>query len=137
MINKITCKNYKRYKGILPPRCSCIACLVKYHLKDEDRLPVYRGIKNKLAGQCYVASEAFYHLMKVFNLPFYVPMHIKHENQSHWFIKDIFANKLIDLTSNQFKTTIPYSKAKFIGFMTKRPSARTRKVLKRIINVEF
>lgn len=101
--------------------------IISAHLTDELRLLKYRGNPNKLAGHCYIASEALYHLTNKTLKPHF----IKHEGQSHWFLKDQ-NNKIIDLTAAQFKTPIPYTKAIGKGFLTKKPSKRTQILLKRI-----
>lgn len=85
--------------------------------------------KNKYTGHCYVASEVYYHLseenLKVF--------HIKHEENTHWFLKDYFDN-IIDLTYKQFKTSIDYENAKRGFFLTKQPSKRSKILMQRILN---
>lgn len=96
-------------------------------LKKEYRL---MSDKNKFTGHCYVASETYYHLSKD-DLKVY---HIKHENSTHWFLKDNSDN-IIDITKDQFKTPVPYEKAKRGFFLTKTPSKRSLKLINKIENI--
>jgi len=75
-----------------------------------------------VAGHCYVASEALYHLLGGAAAGFTVHF-IRHEDAPHWFLRDP-AGQVLDLTAAQFETSVPYEEAKRKGFLTKRPSAR-------------
>lgn len=96
---------------------------IKAALTPELVKPEYRG-SHPLSGHCYVASEAFYHLVGG------KPMQMNHEEISHWFIK--YDDQIIDLTVDQFESTPDYSQAKGRGFLTKKPSKRCQIVLDRI-----
>lgn len=85
--------------------------------------------KNKYTGHCYVASETYYHLSK----DKLKVLHVKHENSTHWFLKDEFDN-IIDLTYKQFKTPVPYSQARRSFFLTKQPSKRSKKLINKVLN---
>jgi len=104
------------------------------NLSDDLLKKEYRNIldKNKFTGHCYVASETYYHLsgsdLKVY--------HIKHEKSTHWFLKDN-KDKIIDITKDQFKTPVPYQKAKRGFFLTKTPSKRSLKLIDKVINYKF
>ena len=50
---------------------------------------------------------------------------------THWFLKHS-SGFILDVTESQFKSKLDYSKAKGKGFLTKQPSKRTRKLLKKI-----
>ena len=93
--------------------------LKKEYLKKEDR--------NRYTGHCYVVSETLYHLTKE---EFFV-YNIKHEDSSHWFLKDK-SGCVVDLTREQFKTIVPYEKAKRRFFLTKQPSKRSKILIDRI-----
>jgi hypothetical protein len=80
-----------------------------------------------MTGHCYVASEALRTLLG----PEWHPMFIKHEGAPHWFLKHK-DGRILDVTSSQFSTPVPYDNAKGKGFLTREPSARTRTVLKRV-----
>ena len=103
---------------------------VRQHLTDDLRKPEFRGHECPTAGHCYVASEAVYHSLggKAAGL---TPMQVQHEGTSHWFLKDS-AGKVIDPTADQFKTPVPYDKAKGKGFLTKGPSKRAEILMNRI-----
>ena len=106
-----------------------IAPAVAACLRDADRSPKYRGHKNPMTGQCYVASEAVYHLAggKRAGLK---PMHVRHEGEPHWFLQK--ANgEIVDVTASQFRTPVPYELAKGKGFLTKKPSKRAKAVIER------
>tara|TARA_R110002020_G_scaffold253889_1_gene467503 strand:- start:47 stop:1324 length:1278 start_codon:yes stop_codon:yes gene_type:complete len=104
------------------------------NLSDDLLKKEYKNIKNKnkYFGHCYVASECLYHLsnkdLKVYN--------IKHENSSHWFLKDKKDN-IIDLTSEQFQTLVPYKNARRMFFLTKKPSKRAKILINKVINYNF
>lgn len=89
--------------------------------------PKYRDGSNLSAGHCYVASEALYHLLggKASQMK---PMQISHEGKSHWFLIDI-AGTVYDITADQFKTPVPYEKARGRGFLTRNPSKRALKLM--------
>jgi hypothetical protein len=82
-----------------------------------------------LAGLCYVLSEAFYHLYgRKFGLK---PVRARYYGRTHWWLiaPD---GKVIDLTADQFSRPYPYHRGRAGGFLTRRPCARTRAVLKLI-----
>lgn len=93
-----------------------LAPFIKENLTDDMLKPAQ-------SGHCYVASETLYHLLggKEAGLK---PMNIKHEGAQHWFLKDKHGN-VLDITKDQFKTPVPYDKARGRGFLTKTPSKRT------------
>jgi hypothetical protein len=99
-------------------------------LTDDLRRAPYRGHPNPLRGHCYVASEALYHLRggKAAGLK---PMFIQHEGAPHWFLVDTKKREIIDLTAGQFKTPVPYSRAKGKGFLTSKPSKRAAELIRR------
>lgn len=101
------------------------------NLSDDLLKKEYKNIphRNKFTGHCYVASETYYHLSNK-NLKVY---HIKHENTTHWFLKDD-NNNIIDITKDQFKKPVPYQKAKRGFFLTKTPSKRSLKLIDKVIN---
>ncbi len=85
-------------------------------------------------GHCYVASEAYYHLaggaaagLRVF--------FIRHEGFSHWFLRN--AEGVIDLTADQFRTPVPYEKARRQAFLTSVPSKRAKILMARVSQRAF
>jgi hypothetical protein len=103
---------------------------VREHLTDDLRSAKFRGHECKTAGHCYVASEAVYHALGG-KAAGYTPMQIKHEGTSHWFLKHS-SGKILDATSDQFATAVPYEKAKGRGFLTKEPSRRAKTLMSRL-----
>jgi len=101
------------------------------NLSDDLLKKEYLSVenKNKYTGHCYVASETYYHLSNE-KLMIY---QIKHEGSSHWFLKDE-KNNIIDLTSKQFKTKVPYEEATRRSFLTNFPSKRCKTLMKRVLN---
>lgn len=85
---------------------------------------------SRVAGHCYIASEAAYYLLGGKN--YWTPQFIKHEGVSHWFLRHKYTGQILDITASQFKTKPPYDKANGKGFLTKRPCKRTRRLLIRV-----
>lgn len=109
--------------------------LILRNLTDDLLKPTYRAYKknNKVSntyGHCYVASEAAYYLLGG-KEEGWKPMHMKHLGSSHWFLKHE-SGYILDLTSDQFKAPLDYSKARGAAFLTKTPSKRAKKLLIRI-----
>lgn len=91
--------------------------------------PEHRNGAHPLAGHCYVASEALYHLLGG-SASGWKPMNLQHEGTSHWFLKR--PGEILDPTADQFKTPVPYGEARGRGFLTKNPSKRARVVMQRV-----
>jgi hypothetical protein len=100
-------------------------------LSDDLRKKHYQGNENSHAGHCYVASEAYYHL-KGGEHSGLKPMHVNHEGEPHWFLQHKESGENVDLTASQFKTPVPYDKAKGKGFLTKQPSKRAQELMRRV-----
>lgn len=103
---------------------------VRSCLTDELRKSPYRGNPNGVAGHCYVASEALYHLLGGKEAG-WTPQTIQHEGGPHWFLQHQDGT-ILDATADQFQTPVPYEKARGCGFLTRQPSQRTRQVLERL-----
>ena len=106
-----------------------IVTSVREHLTDDLRKPEFKGHACPTAGHCYVASEATYHMLGG-KAAGYKPMQINHEGTNHWFLKHE-SGKIIDPTADQFKTPVPYDKARGRGFLTKEPSKRAKTLMER------
>ncbi len=109
--------------------------LVIDNLTDDLLAPKYRRLKQvsnvpHTFGHCYVASEAAYYMLGG-KEEGWKPMHMYHLGESHWFLKHE-SGFILDLTYNQFKSPLDYSKARGMGFLTKVPSKRAKKLLIRI-----
>ena len=103
---------------------------IQQSLTDDLRRPPYQGDPNPVRGHCYVASEAAYHLMGG-KASGYVPCHIRHEGGSHWFLRGSDGT-VIDITSGQFATPVPYHSGTGKGFLTRQPSRRAQVVMDRV-----
>jgi hypothetical protein len=79
-----------------------------------------------ITGQCYVVSEAYYH-MNGGKAAGFVPMVIHHEGGTHWYLRQ--NGRYIDLTAAQFSTTVPYELGRGCGFLTKQPSKRAQALI--------
>jgi hypothetical protein len=84
----------------------------------------------KTFGHCYVASEAAYYLLGGKESG-WKPVYIKHLGCPHWYLQHE-CGAILDLTKDQFQTPVEYEKGRGTGFLTKEPSKRARKLLKRI-----
>ena len=91
--------------------------------------PKYQHLKDvhPTAGHCYVASEAYYHLAGGKDVGL-TPKSIKHEGATHWYIESC-KGLIVDITSEQFKTPVPYHLGRGRGFCTKEPSKRALKLI--------
>lgn len=103
---------------------------VRAAIRPGDIKPLYRRENRPTAGACYVASEAIYHLAGGREAGL-VPMRVKHEGVSHWWLRDADGN-VIDPTADQFDEPVPYTEGKAGGFLTKEPSKRALALMGRI-----
>ena len=103
---------------------------VRSCLSDDLRKPAYRGNPNEVAGHCYVASEVIYHELGG-KAAGWTPQTIQHEGGPHWYLKNQDGT-IIDPTADQFETPVPYSDGRGCGFLTRQPSARSKKVIERL-----
>lgn len=103
---------------------------VRAVLTDELRRGPWRGSEDPLAGHCYVASEALYHLFGGPDSGWH-PQFIRHEDQPHWFLRHD-TGVILDATATQFQTAVHYNQSKGVGFLTRHPSQRARTVLQRL-----
>ena len=100
-------------------------------LSDDFRKSKYRGNSNPLAGHCYVASEALYHLLGGKDSG-WKPMVMRIGGETHWFLLSR-SGDLLDATASQFKELPAYSQATGCGFLTKKPSKRAQKLISKVI----
>lgn len=83
-----------------------------------------------MRGNCYVTSEALYHLLGG-KAAGWKAMRMKHEGDTHWFLKN--GELIVDATVAQFKTKPDYSKAIGTGFLTKNPSKRAQQMMESMV----
>lgn len=60
-------------------------------------------------------------------------MRLRHEGDTHWFIKNTLTAQIVDATAEQFKVPPPYSKAVGCGFLTKGPSKRAKELMQNLV----
>jgi hypothetical protein len=94
--------------------------------------PEYLESDMPLAGHCYVASEALYHLVGGRDNG-WKPMVIRHEGSTHWWLQGP-DGQIFDLTSEQFRSPVPYEQGRGTGFLTREPSKRARVVLDALVS---
>ena len=111
-------------------------------LKNPDRL---YPLSHSLAGHCYVASEAYFHLTggydewQVERVTVEVPEPLGGTAEfTHWYLRDRETGQITDLTAEQFteyergSVEIPYDEGTATGFMTSEPSERAQEVISAI-----
>jgi hypothetical protein len=89
------------------------------------------AIKPKYRGNCYVTSEALYHLLGGKRAG-WTPMRVRWCGDMHWFLRHK-TGVIVDATRAQFITEPPYRKAVGTGFLTIRPSKRARRLMNTMV----
>jgi hypothetical protein len=84
-----------------------------------------RNPNNVYEGYCYVASEAFFHMVGGEG---YTPMYMTVCDALHWFVRGP-DGEVINPTADQFENTPPYTVARGCGFLTRRPSKKCRALI--------
>lgn len=88
-------------------------------------------------GNCYVATEALYHLWGKANgyTPMCLPYRLNREMVGrHWFLEQRASGLQVDITADQFQGRQPdYPAAKPKGFMTKAPSKRAQIIIEAVL----
>lgn len=83
-------------------------------------------------GNCYVTSEALFHLLGGKAAGWHV-YRLRHEGDVHWFLRNARTGQRLDATASQFKTRPPYHKAIRSAFLTKEPSKRARAMMEQLV----
>lgn len=88
------------------------------------------GCGHPLAGHCYVASEAYYHI--VGKEQGYSPYQMKVDGVSHWWLQQ--GCSVVDITAKQFDHKINYhhETRRRRAFLTVQPSRRAQVVIDRV-----
>ena len=96
---------------------------IRHSLTDDLLRPGY-------TGHCYVASEAYYHI--VGKEDGYRPYQMEVSGVSHWWLRR--GSEIIDITAGQFDHGVNYwhESARCRGFLTKEPSKRARMLIDRV-----
>lgn len=86
-----------------------------------------------MRGNCYVTSEALFHLLGGRKAGWKAYVMRVSDAETHWFLMHE-SGLLLDPTVSQFGGRIPkYTTARGTGFLTKRPSKRARELMKLIV----
>lgn len=82
-------------------------------------------MKTELRGNCYVASEAVYHLSGGAAGP-WRPEYVHVDGEVHWYLRNRSTGEVLDLTVSQFPRGVrpSYHLGRGCGFLTEKPSAR-------------
>ena len=104
--------------------------IVRACLTDDLRKQPWRGNPNPVAGHCYAASEAIWHMLGGMESR-WRPANIHHEGASHWYLVHLDTGEILDPTADQFQTPVPYSKGRRCGFLTRDPSYRAAVLISR------
>ena len=107
------------------------------HLTDDLRRPEYRGHPNPLRGHCYVFSEALFYILGG-KRKGWMPQtcDVIRDGKKvgvHWFLINPDGGYALDPTAKQFTSDehVLYAFAVGRGFLTKKPSKRTKELIKR------
>jgi hypothetical protein len=106
-----------------------VARAVRASLTPDLLKPVFAGGAEPLAGHCYVASEAYFHLVGGAAAG-WTPVAVQHEGGPHWWLRGP-GGRIVDLTAEQFRTPVPYGLGRGKGFLTSQPSRRAAIVMGR------
>jgi len=85
----------------------------------------------KRRGNCYVTSEALYHLLGGKGAG-WRPETLRHEGDVHWYLRHS-DGRVLDATAWQFVNPPDYSKGRGRGFLTRGPSKRARAMMRAMI----
>lgn len=86
-----------------------------------------------LRGNCYVTTEALYHLLGG-KAAGWIPQVMRIGSDTHWFLRHRATGLVVDATAKQFgKETPDWSLARGTGFLTKGPSKRARLLMRAML----
>lgn len=108
--------------------------LVKFCLTDDLRRAPWKGSTDPLAGHCYVVAEALWHMTGGKRSP-YKPMFVRVGDVPHWFLQhEGYHSDILDPTQSQFMWPhwLDHQQGRGKGFLTAKPSARARVLIKRM-----
>jgi hypothetical protein len=87
----------------------------------------------KRRGNCYVTSEALYHLLGGKRAG-WTPVRTRVGDDTHWWLKHK-SGLILDVTRSQFQGDVgpTYEEGRGSGFLTKRPSKRAKELMERLV----
>lgn len=107
-----------------------LADRIRANLSDDLRRAPWRGSTCPVAGHCYVASEAAFHVLGGRGGG-WKPETVTHEGAVHWYLRHA-TGQVLDVTAAQFTAPPDYTQGRGRAFLTRRPSRRARELLHRI-----
>lgn len=100
--------------------------------------PKVRGSAHPLAGHCYVATEALWHLLDGKRTG-WERMHLPSKEGPHWFLQHKKTGVILDPTAEQYDERPPYENARAKGFSVgppdydpTKPSKRAQQLIDRV-----
>lgn len=87
---------------------------------------VTRALAGDVAGRCYAASEALYHLEPGRYKPVVLRLSA---SLTHWWLEDRATGDVVDLTAAQFDEPVDYAAGRGCGFLTLAPSRAARELI--------
>jgi hypothetical protein len=100
-------------------------------LTDDLRRSPWRGSPNPMAGHCYVASEALFHLLGG-KMSGWTPQTMTVNDVVHWFLRHE-DGRILDPTFDQFDHPLDYDEGRGRGFLTRQPSKRAAEAIRRFL----
>lgn len=82
----------------------------------------------KLRGNCYVATEALYHILGG-SESYWQPMRMRIGRETHWFLRHKAWETILDPSRLQFEHELNYTKGIRTAFLTRKPSKRAMKLM--------
>ncbi len=116
-------KLFENPRGRWPGEHDKLVRAIRSRLKKDMRLPDHDHHKGRIAGNCYIAAEAVYHLLP--DQGRWTPHNVKHKGESHWFLKRD-DGVILDPTGDRMPGRINYASSTGRGFLTSKPSRRAR-----------
>jgi hypothetical protein len=106
-------------------------------LNDDYQPP--RELEHPLAGHCYIASEAYYHLSDSEWTPQFINVEWRKDGRghrtAHWFLESRSRDRVVDLTVEQFEendVSVMHGRSRGRGFVPPTPSDRATTVMENI-----
>ncbi len=109
---------------------AAIVAAIVAALTDDLRRAPWRGSACPVAGHCYVASEAAFHMLGG-RAAGWTPVSVSVGGAPHWFIRHR-DGRVVDPTAAQFSSPPDYASGRGRGFLTRQPSRRAAELIRRV-----